>query len=147
MSHASTTAERVLVLCEPGRAGAAALDLARAAAELDGAQVTAVSIAPQVGGGLRCGFSVRDYNEAVLDAAAAELERAREALGADATFKLLIEDVDPPLADWCAAHGFDLALLPARRRLFRASGHPAAAALRRAGAEVRIACAAAAARS
>jgi hypothetical protein len=83
-----------------------------------------------------------DYNRAVCDTAEAELLQARKELGAmaeRASFKLLVQDKDPPLVAWVAAGGFDVVLLPARWRPLRRSKHPAAEALRRStGADVRV---------
>jgi hypothetical protein len=83
-----------------------------------------------------------DYNCAVRETAEAELRRAREELGPiaeRASFKVLVQGKDPPLAAWIAAGDFDLVLLPARRRPLRRSKHPAAEPLRRStSAEVRV---------
>jgi hypothetical protein len=82
-----------------------------------------------------------DYNAAVRDAAADELEQARQQLreiGDRAAFKLLTQSTDPPLHEYVAAAGFELILLPARHRPLRSTKHPAAAALRRTGADVRV---------
>jgi len=133
--------QRVLVLYEPGRAGDAAVDVARALAEEHLANLTIASVVPQAVSGARCGGSAVDYNRAVRESVAKELDQARRRLGmlaGRAAFKLLIEGADPPLASWSAGLRFDLILLPARRRLLRARRHPAAAALRRTHAEVRI---------
>jgi hypothetical protein len=132
---------RILVVFEPGRAGKAALVRARSLAEQGHSTVTVVSVVPQAPIATRCGCAPVDYNAAVRDAAADELKRAREQLptiAERASFKLLIDGTDPALEAWTAAAGFDLVLLPARRRPLRAPGHPAAAALRRAGAEVEV---------
>ena len=54
-------------------------------------------------------------------------------------FKLLVQDKDPPLAAWIAAGGFDVVLLPARRRPLRSAKHPAADQLRKStSAEVHV---------
>ena len=133
---------RVVVLYEPGRTGSAALDLARRLVGAAGLGLTVVSVAPQ-DTRICCGTgSAMDYNRAVCDTAEAELLQARKKLGATgerATFKLLVQDKDPPLAAWVAAGDFDVVLLPARRRPLRRSKHPAAEALRRSTrAEVRV---------
>jgi universal stress protein family protein len=133
--------KRILVLFEPGRAGTAAIDCARRLAENDQSTVTVVSVVPQAATGSRCGGSALEYNTMLRETAASELEHARERLGemADRTaFELLVEGADPPLEAWSVAAGFDLILLPARRRPLRAPTHGAAAALRRTGAEVRV---------
>jgi hypothetical protein len=133
---------RVLVLYERGPSGAAALDVAR---ELDlqrGASVTVVAVAPSAPSGPRCGGSAREFNAAVRDVVADELEQARTHLGHAAgrtDYVLLVEGEDLPLEEWVAARGFDVILLPARRRLLRPPGHPVAARLRLVtGAEVRL---------
>jgi hypothetical protein len=133
---------RVVVLHEPGPSGAAALDLARQLDLEQGATVTVVAVVPSAPSGPCCGGSARDFNATVRDVVAGELDQARTRLGHAAgrtDYVLLVEGQDPPLQDWIAAHGYDLILLPARRRLLRTPGHPAAAQLRgRAGGEVRV---------
>jgi hypothetical protein len=83
-----------------------------------------------------------DYNRAVCEAAEAELCQARKELGPvaeRASFKVLVQNRDPPLAAWIAAGEFDVVLLPARRRPLRRWKHPAAEPLRRStSAEVRV---------
>jgi hypothetical protein len=137
-----TSAERVLVLCEHGRAGAAAIDLAGHLAELDNAVLTVVAVAPQAPSGPRCGNSAVEYNRAVTDSVAQDLDEARERLGSAAEraeFLLLIDGADQTLEQLARSGGFDLVLLPARRRPLRAAGHPDASRLGRiAGAEIRI---------
>jgi hypothetical protein len=127
---------------EPARASVAALELARRLIEQEHAALTVLSMVPQAPSGPRCGGSALEYNQALRESAEHELEQARVELGeqaAHASFELLIEGVDPPLSEWCAASGFDLILLPARRRPLRALKHPDAARLRRrTTAEVRI---------
>jgi nucleotide-binding universal stress UspA family protein len=134
---------KVLVLYEHGRAGAAAIDLARDLAEDEGAALTIVAIAPQAPSGPRCGNSALEYNEAVAESVAHDLERARERLGpapaTSAAFVLLVEGADQTLGQFVRSGGFDLVLLPGHRRPFRAPSHPEAARLRlTAGAEIRI---------
>jgi hypothetical protein len=130
------------VVHEPARAGVAVLALARRLVEQEHAALTVVSTAPQAPSGPRCGGSAVQYNRAVCEAVADELEQARARLGdaADhATFKMLVEGVDPPLERWSEAGGFDVILLPARRRPLRSLKHPVAARLKRqTDAEVRI---------
>ena len=136
------SAERVLVLCEHGRAGRAAIDLARELAELEDAAVTVVGVAPRAPSGARCGNSAIEYNEAVADSVAEDLERARERLAgaaSGATFVLLQDDADQTLEQFARSGGFDLVLLPARRRPLRGAYHPQAHRLEHlAGAEIRI---------
>ena len=139
---APTAPRRILVLCEHSRAGGAAIDLARELAEVDHAAVTVVGIAPQAPSGPRCGNSAIEYNEAVADSVVQDLERARERLAgaADrATFVLLVDGVDQTLEQLARSGGFELVLLPARRRPLRGTYHPEAQRLEHlAGAEVRI---------
>jgi nucleotide-binding universal stress UspA family protein len=133
--------DRVLVLCEHSRAGAAVIDLARRLAELEDAAVTVVAVAPQAPSGPRCGNSATQYNEAVADSVVRDLEQARERLGRvaeRASFRLLIEGAEPSLTHFAADGGFDLVLLPAHRRPLRAAYHPEAKRLGIAGAEIRI---------
>jgi hypothetical protein len=108
---------RVVVLYEPGRSGAAALDLAGRLVAGDGSALTVVTVAPQ-DTRICCGAgSAMDYNRAVREAADAELREARELLGPvgdRALFKTLVQDKDPPFAAWIAAGDFDVVLLPAR---------------------------------
>ncbi len=135
------SAERVLIVCEHSRAGAAAIDLARELAEFEDAAVTVVAVAPQAPSGPRCGNSATEYNNAVADSVVRDLEHARERLGPvakRASFRLLIEGAGPTLAQFAAAGGFDLVLLPAHRRPLRAAYHPEAKRLEVAGAEVRL---------
>ena len=137
-----TSAERVLVLCERGRAGAAALDRARDLSEYSDSTLTVVAIAPQAPSGPRCGNSAVEYNEAVAESVARDLDQARERLGGAAEraeFLLLIDGADQTLAQLAQSGGFDVVLLPARRRPLRKPGHPAATELNRlAGAEIVI---------
>jgi hypothetical protein len=130
------------VLYEPGRSGSAALDLARRLVAGDGSALAVVTVAPQ-DPRICCGAgSALDYNQAVCEAADAELRDARGRLGPAgerALFKLLVQDTDPPLAEWIATEKFDVVLLPARRRPLRRAKHPAADQLRRStGAQVHV---------
>jgi hypothetical protein len=127
--------KRLLLVVEPGRSGAAALELARELVERQDAVLTVVSVAPRGVSGARCGNSALDYNLAIQDSVAADLDRTRvwlEACGARAAYQLLIDRVSPSLDEFAAAGRFDLVLLPARRRPMRAPGHPAAKRLRHA---------------
>jgi len=138
---ARSAPEHILVLYEHGRAGAAAIDLARELAEGRNATLTVVGIAPQAPSG-PCGNSAVDYNEAVADSVAHDLEQARERLGASAAcaaFVLLVDGVDQTLEQLTRSGGFDLVLLPGRRRPLRAARHPEASRLEHvARAEIRI---------
>jgi hypothetical protein len=132
----------VLVLFERGRAGAAAVDLARELAERDHATITVVGLVPQAPSGSRCGNSATEFNQIVRESVVRDLDQAREQLseiGERATFELLTEGAGPPLEELVTRAGVDIVLLPSRRRPLRSAQHPAAAALRRStGVEVRI---------
>ncbi len=127
---------------EPGSAGDSTIDVARGLAEDEGAEVTVVGVVPEEIGAYRCGVSPHDYRAAVADSVAHDLDQAAARLGEAAeraTWSVLIDRADAPLERLCQAGDFDLILLPARRRLLRAAGHPAAARLSRAGrGEVRV---------
>ncbi len=130
------------MLYEPGRTGSAALALAGRLVGGDGSVLTVVGVAPR-DERICCGAgSAIDYNRAVCEAAGAELRRARELLGSvgnRASFKLLVQGKDLPLAAWIDAAGFDVVLLPARRRSLRGAKHPVADRLRGSTrAEVRV---------
>jgi nucleotide-binding universal stress UspA family protein len=140
---AMSSEKRVLVLYEQGRAGVAAIDLARELAESENAELTVVGVAPRAPSGPRCGNSAIEYNEAVADSVAGDLETARARLGPGAeraAFVVLIDGADQTLEQLAGSGGFDLVLLPARRRLLRrGTRHPEAARLRlTVGAEIRI---------
>jgi nucleotide-binding universal stress UspA family protein len=125
--------KRVLVLFEAGRSGVAAVELAREMASRANALVTVVSVAPQAPPLRGCAPSARDYNATVRDTVAEELEQAEQLLwviGDRAQCRLLVEGKDPPIEEVVSREGFDLVLLPGRRRLLRGVGHPAAGHLR-----------------
>lgn len=130
------------MLFEAGRGGVAAVELARELAQAQGGTVTVVSVAPQAPALRGCGPSGHDYNAAVRDTVATELEEAEELLwliGSRGQCRILVEGEEEPLEELIAREGFDLVLLPGRRRLLRGVGHPAAARLSACGAtEVRI---------
>ncbi len=130
------------MLYEHSRAGAATIDVAHDLAELENATLTVVAVAPQAPSGPRCGNSAIEYNQVVADSVARDLDRARERLGdaaGRAAFVLLIDGADQTLEQLAQSGGFDLVLLPARRRPLRAASHPEALRLKRvAGAEIRI---------
>jgi nucleotide-binding universal stress UspA family protein len=136
---------KVLVLYEHSRAGAATIDLARDLAGDENAALTIVAIAPRAPSGPRCGNSALEYNEAVADSVAHDLEQAKDRLGepgadASAAFVLLVEGSDQTLEQLARSGSFDLVLLPAHRRpLRRGAYHPEAARLTlSAGAEIQI---------
>jgi nucleotide-binding universal stress UspA family protein len=119
---------RTLVVIEPGRAGDAAVEEARAHAGLTGCDVTVVGAAPQVAA-VRCGPSGADYNGAVVDAVVRDLTRACDRLATadlDVTCRVLVDGRDPPLEQFAAAGGFGLILLPSRRPRWRPARHPSA---------------------
>ncbi len=125
---------RIAVVLEPGRSGAAALGQAAALAAMPDSELTVVAIAPQATGPRCCGPSPDAFNCAVRDEVANDLEKAAELIGSTseaANFRLLVEGSDPPLETWVAQGGFDVVLLPARRRVLRPWGHPAERPLRR----------------
>lgn len=88
------------------------------------------------------GVSARDYNDAVRDSAQRDLAEARRLLGSLAgpiVFEVVSEGGNSSLAGWAADNGFDVILLPARRRLFSRRAHPLAATLREStAADVRV---------
>jgi nucleotide-binding universal stress UspA family protein len=133
---------RIAVLFESGRRGATALDRAADLAARSGSELTVFVLAPQAPALRGCVPSAAAYNGAVMDAAAADLRDAARLLDApDAAtrFKILVEGFDPPLKTWLAEGGFDTVVLPARRRVVRARGHPASRQLRRiVGCSVRV---------
>lgn len=126
---------RVMVLYEPGRSGAAAIDRGRALVDGTDASLTVVGIAPQAEGGPpRCGGSAHDLNITLVEQTADELYEARRRLGElgdTVRFELLVEGEDPPLEQYTAREQFDAILLPARRRPLNRTKHPQAAVLRR----------------
>ena len=133
--------KRVLVVFEPGRAGAAALDAARQLGVDEDGQLTVVCVAPHAPSASRCEGPAHAYNDELVDATLADLRAARQQLGDSArtaTFALLRDGVDPPLHELAAQGGFDLVLLPARRRPLHSSKHPAANRIRAAGLEVGV---------
>jgi hypothetical protein len=134
--------ERMLVLFEPGRGGAATIDLARELAETRRLTLTVVGVAPQSASGSRCGNSALEFNTIVTESVAKDLEHARERLGpigGAASYEVLVEGTEPSLEQFAEGGGFDIVLLPARRGLFRHGRHPAADRLRRVTAvEVRV---------
>jgi hypothetical protein len=124
--------QRILVVSEPGRNGAAALAQAAAIiAASSSSRLTIVATAPQTTTTCRnCGGVSPDaYNRAIREDVAHDLHNATAQLKLDTRavkVKLLIEGTDPPLTDWIAQERFDLVLLPARRSGLRLRSHPAA---------------------
>jgi hypothetical protein len=127
------SAERVLVLYEAGRSGAAALARAARLIRERQVEVTMATVAPRDTSRPRCVLYTGALNDGVRAQATAELFEARRLLGSageHARYELLVDDRDHALEAWVAAGGFDLVLLPARR--WRPGpGHPAARRLRR----------------
>jgi nucleotide-binding universal stress UspA family protein len=135
------TAHNVLVLVEPGRAGAAAVTAARELTAAGALEVTIVGVAPQASGP-RCGPSNQDYNHAVIDTVEQEIAQAAAQLGdagARARSRVIVEGLGPSLEHIVQAGNFDLILLPSRHQFLRRASHPAAAQVSaRTRAEVRI---------
>jgi hypothetical protein len=132
--------QRVLVVFEAGRRGAAAL---RAGVELAeaGSALSIVTLAPQAQAMWCCGGGAAGpYNCAIKDEARLELDEARKLLGAaseGAMFNVLVGHPDPPLAAWVAEHEFDVVLFGSAR--FTRGGGRFARKLRRASAaQVRL---------
>jgi hypothetical protein len=134
--------QRIAVLLEPGRSGAAAVLRGVAIAREHEAELLLVALAPQAEP-LRCsGPSAKGYNDAVCEAVAGELAAATVRIGQDgspASSALLIEGRDPTLSRWVQDRAVDLVLLPARRPRWGRPRHPAARRLRRqSGAQIRV---------
>jgi hypothetical protein len=133
---------RVAAVFEPSRAGVAVLAEATALHASRLTELTVVVMVPQASSPHRCSPSPRAFNDAVRDAATADLHRAARLLGhnaEDASLLLLLEGQDLPLHEWVLQNGIDLVLLPARRGVRRTPRHPATRRLRdRTEAQVRI---------
>lgn len=147
---------RVLAVYERGASGSRVVDQARELMQAHGegptvvtpaprdtrVRMTVVTLAPRDTRVRGTGVSARDFNEAVRDSAQRELDEARLLFGSLAervAFDVVFEGGDASLARWAADGGFDVILLPARRRLFSRKGHPLAAALREStAADVRV---------
>jgi hypothetical protein len=103
--------------------------------------LTLVAVAPRARSG-GCAVSPSAYNDAVRDAVDADLQEVADRLrrsGAEAECVVLVDGVDPPLAEWIAEQRIGLVLLPARRRPIGGQDHPAAEELRRLdGVDVRV---------
>ena len=132
--------QRVLVVYREGRGGAAAV---REGAELaaSGAELVVVTLAPQAKP-MRCckGGGAGPYNCAIRDVAAEELRQARTLLGSlapRASFTTLLGTPAPPLAEWSAAHSFDVVIVP-KNRLERGGGRLARELRKRTDADVRV---------
>ncbi len=130
----------MLVVYRDGRGGEAAL---REGAELaaSGAELVVVTLAPQAKP-MRCckGGGAGPYNCAIRDVAAEELRHARTLLGslaARAGFTTLTGTPAPPLAEWTAAHSFDVVIVP-KNRLERGGGRVARELRKRTDADVRV---------
>lgn len=133
---------RVLVLYERRGSGSRAIDQARELMQAQAVRLTVITLAPRDTRVRGTGVSARDFNDAVRDSAQRELDEARRLLGSLAertVFEVVPEGGDASLARWAADRGFEVILLPARRRLFSRQGHPLAAALREStAADVRV---------
>jgi len=89
-----------------------------------------LTLAPQDTCTRSCGVSSSALNDAVFEAARAELRDAEELLGdepVNARFVTLVEGEDPPISDWATREGIARVLLPARPLRAR---HPAERSLR-----------------
>jgi hypothetical protein len=132
---------RTLVVIEPGRAGDAAVEEARAQAAVVDCEVTLVGVARR-DSSVRCGPSGEAYNAAITEAVARDLARARDRLvtaGVAVTCRVLVDGRDLPLEGFAAAEGFDLILLPSRGPRRAPRRHPAARRLTQlAGPEIRL---------
>jgi hypothetical protein len=110
---------RVAVVLEPGERGRRALAIA-ALLGTDGAELLVLAVVPQADAARCCGPGACEYNEGVREEAELELRQAVRDLAADghrARAVALLARRDPPLAEWIAAHGIGLLLLPGRRAL------------------------------
>ncbi len=115
------------VLIEAGHRADAAVNEAVALAGTEPVSATLVAVVPHARG-RGCAVSATPLNEAIEQAAGADLWNAGQRLGA-CDRQILRDGLDPSLPEWLAAGGFDLVLLPRRRRR-AGSGHPEAARLR-----------------
>lgn len=133
MAETAGTGPRVLVLYEQGPSGSRAIDHARELMHAQGGQLTVVTVVTKDTRVRGTGVSARDYNDAVRDSAGRDLDEARRLLGSLAersVFEVVVEAGKTSLASWAVDGGFDVILLPARRRLFSRQAHPVASALR-----------------
>ena len=128
----------VLVVFDPRASSRRALECAAALA----APLTIVALAPPDERGSHCTFHGPELEMAVREAAARDLDAAREQLGVhapDARFVLLPAGGARELAGWAAAGGFTRVLVGARRRLLGVRmREPLARALARAGIDVSL---------
>jgi hypothetical protein len=118
---------RMAVLIEAGHRADAAVAEAAALAGSEPASTTLVAVVPHARG-RGCAVSPTPLNEAIEEAAGVDLWTAGQHLGV-CDRRILRDGLDPSLPEWVAAEGFDLVLLPRRRRRVR-GGHPQAARLR-----------------
>jgi len=128
----------VLVVFDPRASSRRALERAAAL----GAPLTVVALAARDERGSRCMLHGPDLENAVREAAARDLDAAREQLGEraqDATFVVLCASGPRELAKWAAAGGFTRAMMGARRAPLRVRVRDSLArALERAGVEVAL---------
>ena len=128
----------VLVVFDPRASSRRALERAAAL----GAPLTVVALAPRDERGSRCTLHGPDLEIAVREAAAHDLDAAREQLGErapDASFVLLPTSGPHELGTWAAAGGFTQAMIGARRALLGVRVRdPLSRALRRAGIHVGV---------
>ncbi len=127
---------RMAVLIEAGHRADAAIAEAVALAGSEPISATLVAVVPHARG-RGCAVSATPLNEAIEQAAGVDLWNAGQRLG-DCDRRILRDGLDPSLLEWVAAEGFDLVLLPRRRRRAH-GGHPEAARLRAVpGLQVRV---------
>ena len=100
-------------------------------AQLTVAVVVQLERPPQMG--VRCLPGTHVWNDVLLDAARADLERAARLVQAPAEYEVLLGSEQRALPDGAAEFGCDAIMLPARprRRLARLLSRDRAAALRR----------------
>ncbi len=108
---------RILLVYEPGRRGAAALEEVRRLAPAGDGALTVVALAPRQPY-TRCGPGGEALDAAVVEAAGRDLAAARRGLGplADAaSFRILTGDAEHALRELVSRGGFDLVVAPGRR--------------------------------
>ena len=133
----------VAVVVEPGPRMAAVLDAIDELARSHRVYVSLVAVVPHDTRARGCGVSPMALNEAIDEAATADLEEATNALPGGVRLierAILHAGTKPGLSRWLADRGPALVLLPGRRRwLSRQPRHPFGRRLRRLGGpEIRV---------